>query len=82
MKEYKMYRTDYMTDLVFKTNNLEEMKDFVIKILRENYKICMYALSGISEYKKNDFEGAWIEVWENGKKINSVDYYDIDKIKD
>jgi len=72
MKNYKLMRTDYVTDCVYQTNDKDEMKNKILQIMTENYKNCYYALSGIDKYKENFYEGAWIEVYEDGNKIQEV----------
>ena len=79
MKKYKLMRTDYITECVYQTNDLIEMKNKVLEIITKNYQTLDYASSGIikidiSTQRELDFyEGAWIEVYEDDKLIQSVD---------
>lgn len=73
MKEYRLMKNDYVTSCVFSTNDILELKNKILQIITENYNTCYYALAGIKKYEEDKYSGAWIDVWEDGKLIQSVD---------
>lgn len=82
MIEYRIMETNYVTSCVFKTNNLSELKDKVMEVLKDNYLNERYARAGIRKPNPTIYEGAWIEVYVDGIKVESLDYYDAYKLKE
>lgn len=74
MKQYRLMKTDYVTSCIYQTNDVMKMKNKIINILANLYKVHYYALSGISKLNIEDlyYEGCWIDVYEDNKLIQSV----------
>ena len=71
-------RTCYVTECVFQTDDIIEMKNKILKIMTERYEAYYYDKAGISKldiYKIRELDfyaGAWVDVYEDGKLIKSV----------
>lgn len=66
MREYRLYTINYMIDLNTRTNNYEDMKKRIDQI-RELVKT--------SRKSEVFFEGAYIEILEDGKVVDTMSWY-------